>query len=142
MRTRFFCPYCKAILDFDETVPDHENKQQRRCKKCGYEVANYNFSDDGQRYATRDPYIAALLCCMGAKIAEHDASDPENVIFILQHEDMVKLRKESRSPELATYDVTKQKMIEILQAYISQHKELMGLVRENRLNAKYHGRKK
>jgi hypothetical protein len=78
---------------------------------------------DTTRYKTKDPYKVALLRCMGAKVIERVADDPKNIVFTLEHEDILKLVNDIHSGQL--HDLSK---------FIEYHKQEMGFIRDIRQN--------
>ena len=130
MRQRFYCQNCKKVLEYDQTVADNKDKEKRNCKTCGHTVIPNNFSQDNKQYATRDPYKAAALFCMGAKLKETDVSDPQNVAWIFTHEKIAQFVSDYHSARLATYDIDPSELMD-------KHKGFMKVIREARLNDKY-----
>lgn len=81
------------------------------------------------QYATKDPYMAALMQCLGAKIVERIADDPKNIVAILEHENIHAMRDAIYSgdyedfPEIANLEKFKQ-----------YHKAFMDYIRDARTN--------
>ena len=86
------------------------------------------FSEDGTRYSIKDAYKACLLCCMGAKIVERDTSDPGNIVFTLEHENMIDLVNSIHDGEPDYF------LKDGIEDYIQCHKKLMAFIRETKLN--------
>lgn len=84
----------------------------------------YNFSDK-YHYSTTDPYKTAMLRCMGAKVVKRDATDPKHIIFILKHEEMVKLVTDIHNGE-------PQELVK----YMEYFKQEMGFIRDARNNVR------
>ena len=82
-----------------------------------------NFFAENKRYRTKDPYKVVLLMCLGAKVVERNIDDPSNIVFTLEHEQIAGLVNKIHSGEL-----------EDLMKYTEYHKQIMGFIRDVRMN--------
>ena len=82
-----------------------------------------NFFADNKRYRTKDPYKVVLLMCLGAKVVERNIDDPNNIVFTLEHEKIADFVNQIHSGELQD-----------LMRYTEYHKQIMGFIRDVRMN--------
>ena len=87
-----------------------------------------NFLNNARQYACKDPYKIALLQCMGAKIIKRDATDPRNVVFLLEHENIAAFVDAIHSGTTGQY------LKEDAEKYAEYHKDIMGYIRDVRTN--------
>lgn len=83
-----------------------------------------------KKYKTRNPDKIALLQCMGAKIVKRDVSDPDRIIFVLQHEKIADFVEaiHNGNPELY--------LKESAASFAEYRKALMKFIKEAQLNTR------
>lgn len=87
-----------------------------------------NFLDRKRQYACKDPYKIALLQCMGAVITSKNAADPQNVVFVLEHEHIAVLVDAIHNGTVG------QHLKEGADKFAQYHREIMGYIRDVRNN--------
>lgn len=87
-----------------------------------------NFLSNNKQYACKDPYKVCLLRCMGAKIISRDATDPQNIVFVLEHNDIAAWVDAIHTGTVGQY------LKEGANKYMEYHKEIMGYIRDVRTN--------
>ncbi|HEC88464.1 MAG TPA: hypothetical protein ENI52_04015 [Thermoplasmata archaeon] len=90
-----------------------------------------NISIKGKKYSLKDPYKIAMLQCLGAKIVQRDISDPFNIVFTLEHENIEELVQAIHNGDLGKYGDNVR-----IDKYTEYHKRLMSYIREVKLNAR------
>ena len=94
-----------------------------------------NFSEENTRYSTKDPYKVALLLSMGATIVERDPTDSNNIIFTLEHERIVDFVNAIHGGNAHLFlQGEEAKEFEKLKSYAEHHKDIMGYIRDMRMN--------
>jgi len=81
------------------------------------------------QYATKDPYMVALMRCLGAKIVKRIADDPKNIIAILEHDNI-----QAMHDAIYAGDYTEFPEIANLEKFKQFHKEFMDYIRDIRTN--------
>jgi len=81
------------------------------------------------QYATKDPYMVALMRCLGAKIVKRIADDPKNIIAILEHDNI-----QAMHDAIYAGDYTEFPEIAKLEKFKQFHKEFMDYIRDIRTN--------
>lgn len=95
----------------------------------------YKVSKDGNKYAIRDPRKVALLQYMGAKVVERKAEDPENIIFILEHEKIVDMVNAIHTGQPHKYlNEMQASDFEKIKTFSDYHREIMSYIRDIRRN--------
>lgn len=87
-----------------------------------------NFLSNARQYACKDPYKVALLLCMGAKVIRKDAKDPQNIVFVLEHDNIAVFVEAIHSGAAGQY------LKEGADKYAQYHKDIMGYIRDVRTN--------
>ena len=87
-----------------------------------------NFLQNKRQYACKDPYKVCLLQCMGAIVVKRDASDPRNIVFILEHDNIAGFVDAIHSGTAGQY------LKEDAASYAKYHQEIMDYIRDVRTN--------